>query len=118
MAHRTGPRRRPPGVPAVRRLVLQDRGPPGHRLRNDRADRGGRRLPPRVLPPGPSRVRLPQPPRPEQRQPRGGRNPDPPPDPRAFSRGDDPPRPPRSRGAARPPYPPAPRPPSGGTPGP
>src|SRR6476646_5671928 len=51
-------------LPGEQWRTEQDRGAPGHRLRNDRADRGRRSPPPRVLPPGPGRVRLPQSPRP------------------------------------------------------
>src|SRR5579862_3646138 len=53
LAHGRGPVRRAPGLPAGRRLLLQDRRPRRHRPRPDRADRAGVGLPPRVLPPGP-----------------------------------------------------------------
>ena len=65
LAHRCRPCGRAAGVPAGRRLVLQDRGAAGHRLRRDRTDRHRTGLPPRVLPPGPGRVRLPQRPGPD-----------------------------------------------------
>ena len=97
LAHRGGPRRRPAGVPAVRRLVLQDRRAPGHRPRRDRADRSRGSLPPRVLPPGPGRVRLPQQPRPHPAAPAGPAGPGPAPRPARAARR---PAAPSSRSAA------------------
>ncbi len=60
VADRSGPGGRAAGVPAGRRVLLQDRGAAGHRPRPDRAEQYRAGLPPRVLPAGPGRVRVPQ----------------------------------------------------------